>query len=116
MFRGGRVDSQNDYIWINNGGRVGLQFGGTPLASSGLMSPGMATELARGPRYSGQGLSGANIFQRALVKSKNLPFIGSNKTSVWRIRRWWNIRQEQQVYLERSFRRDRNRKRIRFYN
>jgi hypothetical protein len=40
------------------------------------MSPGMATELARGPRYSGQGLSGANIFQRALVKSKNLPFIG----------------------------------------
>jgi hypothetical protein len=36
----------------------------------------MATELARGPRYSGQGLSGANIFQRALVKSKNLPFIG----------------------------------------
>ena len=80
MFRGGRVDSRGTGITANlgynNGGRVGLQFGGTPLASSGLISPGMATELARGPRYSGQGLSGSNIFQRALVKSKNLPFIG----------------------------------------
>ena len=78
MFRGGRVDSRGTGITsgLADGGRVGLQFGGTPLASSGLMSPGMATELARGPRYSGQGLSGSNIFQRALVKSKNLPFIG----------------------------------------
>jgi hypothetical protein len=80
MFRGGRIDSRGTGITANlgykSGGRVGLQFGGTPLGSSGLMSPGMATELARGPRYSGQGLSGANIFQRALVKSKNLPFIG----------------------------------------
>ena len=82
MFRGGRVDSRGTGITsgLADGGRVGLKFGGppatTPLGSSGLISPGMATELARGPRYSGQGLSGANIFQRALVKSKNLPFIG----------------------------------------
>ena len=73
MFRGGRVDSRGTGITANlgykSGGRVGYNV-------AGLVSPGMATELARGPRYSGQGLSGANIFQRALVKSKNLPFIG----------------------------------------
>ena len=73
MFRGGPVDSRGTGITANlgykSGGRVGYNV-------AGLVSPGMATELARGPRYSGQGLSGANIFQRALVKSKNLPFIG----------------------------------------
>ena len=71
MFRGGRVDSRGTGITsgLADGGRVGYNV-------AGLVSPGMATELARGPRYSGKGLSGANIFQRALVKSKNLPFIG----------------------------------------
>ena len=71
MFRGGRVASRGTGITsgLADGGRVGYNV-------AGLVSPGMATELARGPRYSGKGLSGANIFQRALVKSKNLPFIG----------------------------------------
>ena len=73
MFRGGRVDSRGTGITSGldyaKGGRVGYNV-------AGLVSPGMATELARGPRYSGKGLSGGNIFQRALVKTKNLPYVG----------------------------------------
>jgi len=86
MFRGGRVDSRGTGITsgLAGGGRVGMFEGGISTAMMEELTGGSNTKRSIGGRsmYSRPigpprgGLSGGNIFQRALVKAKNIPYLG----------------------------------------
>ena len=88
MFRGGRVDSRGTGITANlgykSGGRVGMFEGGISTSMMEELTGGSNTRRSIGSRsiYNRPigpptgGLSGGNIFQRALVKARNLPVVG----------------------------------------
>ena len=84
MFRGGKVDSRGTGITSGlsyaKGGRVGLQFGGSPFGAP--IPPGSALNPPTSRTYSRPigpprgGLSGGTLGSRLLSRSMNLPFIG----------------------------------------
>ena len=83
MFRGGRVDSRGTGITsgLMDGGRVGYRSAGlvdlggrTPVPTTSSVSFGRTYNRPIGPPTGG--LSGGNIFTRALAKARNLPVVG----------------------------------------
>ena len=86
MFRGGRADSRGTGITsgLADGGRVGMFEGGISTSMMEELTGGSNTRRSIGGRsiYNRPigpptgGLSGGNIFQRALVKARNLPVVG----------------------------------------
>ena len=84
MFRGGKVDGRGTGITSGlsyaKGGRVGLQFGGSPFGAP--IPPGSALNPPTSRTYSRPigpprgGLSGGTLGSRLLSRSMNLPFIG----------------------------------------
>ena len=79
MFRGGRVDSRGTGITANlgykSGGRVGYNV-------AGLVSPGMATEYARGQgniRSGGQIASEARVYNRPIGPPRGSLGMGAGK-------------------------------------
>ena len=83
MFRGGPIDSRGTGITsgLADGGRVGYQSAGLvdlggrrPVPTKSSVSFGRTYDRPIGPPRGG--LSGGNIFQRALVKARNLPVVG----------------------------------------
>ena len=84
MFRGGKVDSRGTGITSGlsyaKGGRVGLQFGGSPFGAP--IPPGSALNPPTSRTYSRPigpprgGLSGGSLGSRLLSRSMNIPGIG----------------------------------------
>tara|TARA_R100000664_G_C2736373_1_gene125736 strand:+ start:40 stop:1338 length:1299 start_codon:yes stop_codon:yes gene_type:complete len=84
MFRGGKVDSRGTGITSGlsyaKGGRVGLQFGGSPFGApipqGSALNPPTSKTYSRPIGPPRGGLSGGTLGSRLLSKSKNLPFVG----------------------------------------
>ena len=86
MFRGGRVDSRGTGITsgLADGGRVGMFEGGISTSMMEELTGGSNTRRSTGGRsiYNRPigpprgGLSGGNIFNRALAKARNIPYVG----------------------------------------
>jgi hypothetical protein len=86
MFRGGRVDSRGTGITsgLADGGRVGMFEGGISTSMMEELTGGSNTRRSTGGRsiYNRPigpprgGLSGGNIFTRALAKARGIPYIG----------------------------------------